>query len=66
MGCYVRGEKNSMECFVPGGKSLWDVLSWVSKNGMGYFVPGCFVRLPSTLYMLVNIHNFVSADFFLN
>ena len=46
MGCYVRGDKNSTGCFVRGGKSLWDVLSGVSKNGMGCFVPGCFVRLP--------------------
>ena len=36
----------SMGCFVRGGKSLWDVLSGVAKNGMGCFVPGCFVRLP--------------------
>ena len=35
-----------MGCFVRGGKSLWDVLSGVAKNGMGCFVPGCFVRLP--------------------
>ena len=46
MGCYVRGDKNSMRCFVRGGKSLWDVLSGVAKNGMGFFVPGCFVQLP--------------------
>ena len=46
MGCYVRGDKNSIGCFVRGGKSLWDVLSRVSNNGMGCFVPGCFVRLP--------------------
>ena len=46
MGCYVRGDKKSMGCFVRGGKSLWDVLSGVSKNGTGCFVPGCFVRLP--------------------
>ena len=46
MGCYVRGDKNRMGCFVRGGKSLWDVLSGVSKNGMGCFVLGCFVRLP--------------------
>ena len=48
MGCFVRGDKNSMGmgCYVRGGKSLWDVLSGVAKNGMGCFVPGCFVRLP--------------------
>ena len=43
MGCSVRGGKNCMGRFVWGGKSLWDVLSGVSKNGMGCFVPGCFV-----------------------
>ena len=47
MGCFVRGDKNSMGCFVRGGKSLWDVSSGVSKNGIGCFVPGCFVRLPA-------------------
>ena len=46
MGCYVQGDKNSMGYFVQGGKSLWDVWSGVSKNGLGCFVPGCFVRLP--------------------
>ena len=46
MGCYVRADKNSMGCFVRGGKSLWDVLFGVSINGMGCFVPVCFVRLP--------------------
>ena len=45
MGCYVPGDKNSMGCFVRSGKSLWDVLSGVSKNGMGCFVPACFDRL---------------------
>ena len=50
MGCFVRGDKNCMGCFVRGGKSLWDVLSGVSKNGMGCFVPGCFVRLPGPLF----------------
>ena len=35
-----------MGCFVRGGKSVWDVLSRVAKNGMGCFVPRCFVRLP--------------------
>ena len=34
-----------------GGKSLWDVLSRVSKNGMGCFVLGCFVRLPSNMFI---------------
>ena len=43
---FFRDDKNSMGCFVQGGKSLWDVLSGVSKNGMGCFVLGCFVRLP--------------------
>ena len=36
-----------MRCFVHGGKSLWDVLSGVSKNGMGCFVLECLVRLPN-------------------
>ena len=48
MGCYVWGDKNSMGCFVWGGKSLWDVLSGVSKNGMGCFVLRCFVGLPAS------------------
>ena len=45
MGCHFRGDKNTMGCFVPCGKSLWDVLSGVSKKGMG-----CFVRLPCGLH----------------
>ena len=57
MGCYVRGDKNCMGCFVRGGKSLWDVLSGVLKNGMGCFVPGCFVRLPHRyIYTNVRLH----------
>ena len=32
-----------MGCFVRGGKLMRDVLSVVLKNGMGCFVPGCFV-----------------------
>ena len=43
MGCFVRGDKKCMGCFVRGGKLMWDVLSGVAKNGMGCFVPGCFV-----------------------
>ena len=43
MGCFVRGDKNCMGFFVRGGKLMRDVLSGVAKNGMGYFVPGCFV-----------------------
>ena len=39
------GDKNCMGCFVWGGKSMRDVLSGVSKNGMGCFVPVCFVLL---------------------
>ena len=39
MGCYVRGDKNSKGIFVRDGKFFWDVLSGVSKNGMGCFVP---------------------------
>ena len=56
MGCYVRGDKNSMGSFVRGGKSSWDVLSGMSKNGMGCFVLGCFVRrsclVPTTMFGL--------------
>ena len=48
MGCFVRGDKNCMGCFVRGGKSMRDVLSGVAKNGMGCFVPGCFVLHSST------------------
>ena len=43
MGCFVRGDKNCMGYFVRGGKLMRDVLSGVAKNGMGCFVPGCFV-----------------------
>ena len=43
MGYFVRDDKNCMGCFVRDGKSMRDVLSEVSKNGMGCFVPGCFV-----------------------
>ena len=49
MGCFVRGDKNCMGCFVRGGKLMRDVLSGVAKNGMGFFVPGCFV-LHSQIY----------------
>ena len=38
--------KTASDVFFRGGKSVWDVLSWMSKNGMGCFVPVCFVRLP--------------------
>ena len=31
MGCYVQGDKNSMGCFVWGGKLMRDVLSGVAK-----------------------------------
>ena len=57
MGCYVRGDKNCMGCFVRDGKSLWDVLSVVSKNGMGCFVPGCFVRLPVITVLIDGLIN---------
>ena len=43
MGCFVRCYKNCMGRFVRGGKLMRDVLSGVSKNGMGCFVAGCFV-----------------------
>ena len=38
MGCFVRGDKNGMGYFVRGGKSMRDVLSGESKNGIGCFV----------------------------
>ena len=57
MGCYVLGDKNSMGRFVRGGKSLRDVLSGVAKNGMGYFVPGCFVRLQTHKNVHVCMNN---------
>ena len=56
-GCFVQGGRNGMGCYVWGDKPAWDVLSGMAnlcgmfcpgcqKNGMGCFVPGCFVRLP--------------------
>ena len=36
MECFVQGDKNCMGCFVRGGKLMRDVLSGVSKNGMGF------------------------------
>ena len=42
-GMFCPGDKNCMRCFVRGGKLMRDVLSAVAKNGMGCFVPGCFV-----------------------
>ena len=50
MGCYVRDDKNSMGCFVRGGKSLWDVLSRVSKKRHGMFCPGMFCPAPAKKY----------------
>ena len=35
-----------------GWKSMWVVLSGVSKNGMGCFVPGCFVLHSITTFIL--------------
>ena len=67
MGCYVREDKKSLGCFVRGGKSLWNVLSGVAKNGMGCltfvpgsltFVPGCFVRLPCLQYTDKSVFNY--------
>ena len=54
MGCFVRGDKKCVGCFVRGGKSMWDVLSGVSKNGMGCFVPGCFV-LHSLFFQVMSV-----------
>ena len=53
MGCYDWGDKKSMGCFVRGGKSLWDVLSGVSKNGMG-----CFVQLPFTMIYISKLWSY--------
>ena len=50
MGCFVRGDKISMGCFVQGGKSLWDVLSGVSKK-MTWDVLSRDVLSGSHLYM---------------
>ena len=54
MGCFVQGDKNCMGCFVRSGKTMRDVLSGVSKIGMGFFVPGCFVL--HSFYMGPCIH----------
>ena len=53
MGFFVRGDKNCMGYFVGGGKSMRDVLSGVSKNGMGCFVPGCFVLHSLSSHVLI-------------
>ena len=42
-GMFCLGRQNEMECFAWDGKSMRDVLTGVSKNGMGCFVPECFV-----------------------
>ena len=46
----VRGDKNSMGCFVRGGKSLWDVMSGGGGGGggggHGMFCPGMFCLAP--------------------
>ena len=59
MGCFVRGGKNCMGCFVQGDKSMWDILSGVSKNGMGCFVLGCFVLHSSEKRTLAKPMSFV-------
>ena len=40
--------------FVLGDKSMWDVLSRVSKNGMGCFVLGSLSGSPSQLIQLID------------
>ena len=56
MECFVRGDKKCMGCFVRGGKLMRDVLSGVTKNGMGCFVPGCFVLHSSAFdYSLISL-----------
>ena len=39
MGCFVRGGKNGMGCYVRVTKTAWDVLSGVA-NLRGMFCPG--------------------------
>ena len=48
-----------MGCFVQGDKSMWDILSGVSKNGMGCFVLGCFVLHSSEKRTLAKPMSFV-------
>ena len=45
MACDVLSGAAKMAWDVLSGvtKTAWDVFSGVSKNGMGCFVPGCFV-----------------------
>ena len=57
MGCYVRGDKNRMGCFVRGGKSLWDVLSGVSKKWHEMFCPGMFCPAPKKGTQKIKILN---------
>ena len=65
-GMFCPGWQKSMGCFVGGGKSMWDVLSGVAKNGMGCFVPGCFVRLPdqNCLTLMALLKEFFEKDDF--
>ena len=58
MRYFVQVGRNGMESFVRGGKSIRDVLSGVSKIGMGCFVPGCFV-LHSTCGDIEDTHHFL-------
>ena len=54
MGCFVRGYKNCMGRFLRGGKLMRDVLSGVSKNGMGCFViHSCYIQIPKSNGLLV-------------
>ena len=47
IGMLCPGDKNCMGCFVRGGKSMWDVFSGVSKNGMGSFVRDVLSYIPT-------------------
>ena len=60
MVCFVRGDKNCMGCFVWGGKLMRDVLSGVAKNGMGCFVPGCFVLHSHKVYSGLSIKQLIT------
>ena len=42
-------------------KMAWNVLSGVPKNGMGCFVPECFVRLPA--HLLYSLRKSVPSHF---
>ena len=53
-GMFCLGCQQHEMCF-RGGKFLLDVLSGVPKNGMRCFVLRCFVRLPGTNELFLNV-----------